>query len=91
MQQVFFFFVMLFSCKIPLHFNGEMVFYNCQESPSKNFENILTRPEILQYLGAALGARGSNDLAYLFDYVNCLYGLGNLTLQHSQMLCAVND
>lgn len=37
------------------------------KSPSKNFENMLTRPEILPYLGTLLGARGSNDLAYLFE------------------------
>lgn len=52
---------------VPLHFNREMVFYNCQESPSKNFENMLTRPEILECLGALLGAGGSNDLAELFE------------------------
>lgn len=40
-----------------------MGFYNCQESPSKNFENMLTRPEILEYLGALLGTGGSDDLA----------------------------
>lgn len=59
--------LLIFSCKIPLHFSREMSFYNCQESPSENFENTLTRPEILPNSGALLGTRGSSDLAYLFE------------------------